>query len=711
MQKTDVKVELFYSGSWHDITLTEGVYTRDPITITRGRPDESQRVTPSTLNLTINNRNGYYSPRNPRSPLYRLIGRNTPIRVSVSGSYRFWGEVESWPQRWGVDGKDAWTPITANGILRRLNAPGTTRPAQSPLRRAVLAAAPIAYWPLEDARAASSIASGLLNGQPMVFGSTPPLCGDDKLAPGSVAGVDVGNEGFATGQMVGGANGSWSVSFVTNFVRRDGDLTNVITVEAGGIRAQALQGLSSVQGSVFGPSNSVALTGGSIAVTNAGNRRPHHIVLTATQSGADATVTMRIDGVQTDTDTITGVTVTPPTSVTINGDPILPGDSLADGTSLLLGHVAVYNSVFTDDLTAAMEAHAGETAVARIERLCSEEGIAVTIIGDVDDSESVGVQRAAPVLDLIYDAVDADGGLLYEVRDDLALAHVIHSYLYNQDPALTLNYAAGAEVAPPLEPVEDTDVTGNDITVTRYQGGSAQVVQETGTLNVQEPTDDPDGVGRYRKDFNLVLFEDGQCLPRAAWEKHLGTWDEARYPVINMDLSAMRQDGKTSLIANALGLDIGDRLAIENPPSWLPPDSIVQVAQGFVEEIGSHTHTIAVNATPALPYDVLELETDTTQNLSRIPAATGATTLNEVLDTTETDVDIISTKVRWIDSATYGSQFPLDVLIGGERMRVTVCTGTTLTQTFTVVRSINGVVKTHAIGTPVQLFRPPVIAR
>jgi hypothetical protein len=54
--------------------------------------------------------------------------------------------------------------------------------------------------------------------------------------------------------------------------------------------------------------------------------------------------------------------------------------------------------------------------------------------------------------------------------------------------------------------------------------------------------------------------------------------------------------------------------------------------------------------------------------------------------------------------------FPFDILIGGERMTVTAITGTTLSQTMTVTRSINGVVKTHLTGAPVALFRPSVIA-
>ena len=135
MPATAVKVEVFYSGSWHDITASDDAYARDPIAVTRGRADESGRVTPSTCTVTIENRDGKYSPRNPSSPLYGLIGRNTPLRVSVGGSLRFWGEVESWPQRWNLRGNDVWAPVTAYGILRRLNAPGTVPITSKPTER------------------------------------------------------------------------------------------------------------------------------------------------------------------------------------------------------------------------------------------------------------------------------------------------------------------------------------------------------------------------------------------------------------------------------------------------------------------------------------------------------------------------------------------------------------------------------------------------
>jgi hypothetical protein len=85
--------------------------------------------------------------------------------------------------------------------------------------------------------------------------------------------------------------------------------------------------------------------------------------------------------------------------------------------------------------------------------------------------------------------------------------------------------------------------------------------------------------------------------------------------------------------------------------------------------------------------------------------------LAEALDATETSVDVLTTGLaRWIDSATYPAEFPFDVRTGGEVMRVTACTGTTTSQTFTVTRSINGVTKSHPSGQAISLASPVYVA-
>ena len=83
----DVRTELQIGGAWQDVSAD--VLLRDPITISRGRPDEATRPDHCKATITFNNRNGRYSPRNGMSDLYGLIGRNTPVRVSVPASARY----------------------------------------------------------------------------------------------------------------------------------------------------------------------------------------------------------------------------------------------------------------------------------------------------------------------------------------------------------------------------------------------------------------------------------------------------------------------------------------------------------------------------------------------------------------------------------------------------------------------------------------------
>ena len=75
----DTRVEVLLGGTWTQIP----VYYRNGVHITRGHPDESSAAQPSVGALTVNNRNGAYSPRNPLGPYYGLLGKNTPARISV----------------------------------------------------------------------------------------------------------------------------------------------------------------------------------------------------------------------------------------------------------------------------------------------------------------------------------------------------------------------------------------------------------------------------------------------------------------------------------------------------------------------------------------------------------------------------------------------------------------------------------------------------
>lgn len=77
-----MKTEIFVNGAWTDIT-TKVLY-RDSVSITRGRANESGEAEPTKCNLTLKNPTGDFSPRNPRGIYFGQIGRNTPLRHSVT---------------------------------------------------------------------------------------------------------------------------------------------------------------------------------------------------------------------------------------------------------------------------------------------------------------------------------------------------------------------------------------------------------------------------------------------------------------------------------------------------------------------------------------------------------------------------------------------------------------------------------------------------
>lgn len=176
------KTEVLINGTWLDVTRF--VYQRNNMSITRGLPDETQTVTPASLTLTLNNRDGRFSPGNPLGAFYPYLTRNVQLRVSltalsttgvlVANSYRFWGEVSSWPPRWDSTGTDIYCDITVSGPLRRYvqgAALGST------LRQYYTSLAgnfvPVAYWPAEDGSSSGEIASALSSAGAMTYTGAP----------------------------------------------------------------------------------------------------------------------------------------------------------------------------------------------------------------------------------------------------------------------------------------------------------------------------------------------------------------------------------------------------------------------------------------------------------------------------------------------------------------------------------------------------------
>ena len=384
--------------------------------------------------------------------------------------------------------------------------------------------------------------------------------------------------------------------------------------------------------------------------------------------------------------TITGATVGVATQVQVN-------PSRVDLGATVIGHVTV-ESAITDLFAvsaAVLNGYTAETASARMIRLAGENDTLLVGLGGGEWSQPLGPQKSLTLADLIAEAAAADGGALFEPRDGDWLQYRALAGHCSQTPTLTVTYTDNLLL--PFEPTDDDQQTANRVTVARAGGASVTAELTTGPLSTQAP---PAGVGIYETSATLSLATDDHAELQAWWRLAAGTVDEARWPTIGVNLAHPTFLADTTLTSAVLDTDIGDLLEVDDLPPWLPPVTVSQLVRGYTERIKPQEHVIEFTCAPARPYRVARYAAATDRY-----SGEGTVTTN-VLSTTGTTVLVDTpTDVEW--SHADGD---FDIVINGEQMTVTAVTGTATTQTFTVVRSVNGVARIHANGSAVQLADP-----
>jgi hypothetical protein len=604
---------------------------------------------------------------------------------------RFYGEISSWPQFWDVSQQDVATSVEAAGILRRLGQGAA--PLQSALQRVALFDANMrAYWPMEDAEGSTFIASGLPAGAALSISGTPQLAADDSYAPSAALPV-LANASFSGS--VGAYTGTGSIHvrwFMLAPAATDVDDSVIMRLFTTGTAAR-WDFLYDVSGGLN--LNAYAADGTSILATGAGfqtNGIPTIAILDLVQNGANIDwkmltyATVSGAGLQF-TGTLNSRTVGVATFVQIN-----PGRTLA---ATVIGHLAVASAIPTS-IESALLGYSGETAGHRIERLCSEQGIPFTAVGDLDNSTAMGPQLPRQLLELLAEAEAADLGQIFESRDQLGLAYRTRASRAMQGP-LALTYGSLSE----LTPVEDDQSTRNDITVTRTFGSSARATVDVGPLSTQAP---PNGVGRYDDSVELSLASDSQVADQANLRVTLGTIDEPRYPSINVELQTPSFATSSSLTSSALDVDCGDRITVTGTPVWLPPDRIDQHVIGYSETLSAFEYEIDYTCQPARPIGFAGV-----YDAGSMRWAADSSTLNGAITSGAASASVATaTGPLWTTSA---GDFPLDIVIAGERITVSNITGTSSPQTFTFsARGVNGVTKAQSSGAAVQIADPTYYA-
>jgi hypothetical protein len=679
-----VQVEIWVNGEWVDITGYDLVRDNSGrITISYGiRGGEGSETQAGTAELQLKNPDGRFTPRNPSGVWYGQIGRNTPIRISVPDgnggkSYRIWGEVSEWAPNWDGIGNDVWTDVSVNGILQRL-AQGPA-PERSVIYNAITdppLTGLVAYWPCEDPTGSIQLASPLTNGSPMTWTGNPDLAAYTGFGASDPLPT-------LTGASLTGGVARYDTSTVTQYQMRyllavpatgfsDLDVISRLQVQEvaagasllnyfdihyndppGGIGSYGGPGTLTIQ-TYDGDESS--LNSASISMDVRG--RLLRVSLENSISGTTLTSTLRVLDINTGVTDSASLTHTSTSLSRVLAISLAPSTlaGSAGVTGAAAGHLLLQNTITDiEDLGRAIQP-AGEAAGRRIQRMCAEAAIPFEWIGDLDDTVAMGPQGKANLLTLVQECVQADGGFLYETAER-GLGYRTRASLYNQDPALTLNYA-GYNLSEVPVPVEDDRYIQNRITVT-VNGVSQSYEERNGALGTTR-------IGTYGETsgltLNLASTDAATLRDHAAWRVHLGTVDEARYPKISVNLahSSITPEMRRAILA----LRLGDRMQITNMPgAWLPPDTVDQLILGREESITHFEHRLTFICRPASPYSSIGVLDD---GYSRLDTAGSVLAAAVSSSATVLQVTTVSGPMWTSDPA----ETPWNITVGGEVMTV-----------------------------------------
>lgn len=615
---------------------------------------------------------------------------------------RFTGEISALPVAWDTSGKDVWCDVQAADVTRRLTQGNA--PLRSAMRTFFASMTSVGYWPGEDATSATRIASvtpGVASG--VTTGATFTTPSDLPASAGAFIITDATFR--ANFSAKGSGTGSACFNFAWKFAIAPASLTTLVDIfvaEGTAGRVNISVGPATFDMAIYA-SDGTLITSNSTGIP-ATTPSTSWILMRIQFQQVGGNVQADIGWYKPGENVLWGAAALnfAGTSGRFSGGQF---KATTQNLNTQICHVFI-GQFFLDNTTTAYttaaSAFVGETTTSRFTRVCTQNNILNTVIGSTSFSEAMGVQPIASIMDVLYECLDLESGQLYADRNSLGLVFRTRRSMINQDGPI-INYT-NDELSGQLLPVDDDQFLRNYVTASKPTGSSATAEVTTGPNSTQAP---PNGVNRYEVPVSRNPYLDSRLDALAAWEAFLGTWDEARYPLVQVNLE--RQNYTTSAANIRKGhilshLDMGDMFVIQGLPAWLPPDNAYLLVQGMTEVLRNRGWEFRFNTSPYGPFNA----NDTSQLvLSRYRAGTANSTLAATMTTTSLSVTVTVPGVLWGTTALKPGNFPLNIVVAGEVMTVSGIVGTASPQTFTIsARSVNTVVKTHAIGESVQVQYP-----
>lgn len=687
MSTHTVVPSIFYSGVWNDVPAD--VLEGDQVKVTRGFAEDGT-IRPSSIEWRFNNATDAYRPTNPTSPLYGLAGRSMPSRVTVDGSVRAVCEATSYKpdQTEGFTvGPPArglrWVDFVAQGQLARIGA------WEDPLRSAIYQhhiqyANLRGYWTLEDGTAATQLTNAIAGGLPgYLIGATP-------------GGAGIGGGGTAmtstTASRIGGSFTSMSTSAGWQFSFSAKLATTPSATLQPYIQWTTSNGLSwswdvsnaNFRMKITESDGSTVLD--SSASMGAGVDPTQWNTFRFKISAVAGTVSVEAAWYPQDALVVYGYT---PTYVgTVGRLTTWKQNGNANTNGALYAHVfgltGVSDNLQFTNVLAAYNGYLNEPAGDRFTRLCAQLGITSTFVGTSAATWPMGRQKPATMIDTLKEIQATEDGLIFDTPGSLGLTMRARATLYNQTAKMTLVYPG--DIAAPLREVVDTYGVANYVSVNQRNGGTALATLATGALSTQAP---PAGIGTKKASIDVNVGAESTLPVLAGWHLSSSTIDAPRYPQVVIDL-----DDDPSLSAGVNTVGEGDLIIL----TGRAPEPIKLIVLGIEDVVRQKRRKVTFTCVPADVYamGVYDAASSRYDVLGSTLAGAQTTTSTAWTVTAATADDV------WSTTAT-----PYEWQVAGERVRVTAMNAATGTgpysQTCTVVRSVNGVVKAQAAAASVHM--------
>lgn len=616
----DVTVEIAFdsgyatpagSRTWTDVSAYVEAQTR--VSITRGRQDEFADVSPSTLTLTLDNRDGRFTPNSTSSP-YGTVTIGQPIRVSAvwplgggGTTYRrFTGYVDEWAVQWPTNTSGHCT-VNVHGSSRTARL-GRSAGLASVVEQETLADGPAVYFPLGEPEGSgrahnvsttpqSSMTIGQYgSGGTLEFAAAEGPPTDGMQAPQFTPSTLTDGKYLTT--RLDSAVASAHVLFEC-FVQVSTVAVGIAAV--GGVDTSlALQvdGSGRFQVTAYGGSGNISTTSSII------DGQPHHLAVKLDDAGANHNAQLFVDGVQVQT--ASNVFTNAQVAAIVAADARLVVGRQLDASAgpvfaaVSVSHVALYGTA-AEITDARVQQHAeagltgfeGETSDEWIERLAGygsvPSGEMSLEAGSTTSVKFADFTGRAPI-EVMQDIARTENGLLFDAGDGTLTFHS-RAHRYNQTPAAILS-AATQQIEGDLTPKLDDYGLLNDVTATNGDD-TTRVVDQTSVADR----------GVYAVTLTVLTTDENEVADAANWRAALYADPQVR--IGNTGVQVVVQD--TTTVGNVLGVELGELVTLTGLPSQADPTQQDFFVEGYTETFGYESFSWQANLSPA--FDLLDVWT------------------------------------------------------------------------------------------------------